>query len=230
MRSKRIALVCVLLFAAVGCQSGPLSRFAWSPFPQKDRTTYETPRKRMDAALALGKQANGKDTPEQQQLVGTLARQLQSEPDPLVRDATIKAVARFKTPLAAQVLQAGLNDPDPIVRRRACREIGRRGDGAQAQALAAVVRADDDLDVRIEAVRALGSINAPETTTALVAALESDDPAVQFAGVESMRRVSGKDLGGDVRAYLAYAKGETPTSEEGSKTSIASRLRRLSPF
>ena len=93
MTSKRIAVIILPLIAAVGCQSGPLSRLAWSPFPQKDRTTYETPRKRMDAAVAMGKQANGQDTPEQQQLVGTLTRQLQSEPDPLVRDAIVKALA-----------------------------------------------------------------------------------------------------------------------------------------
>jgi HEAT repeat protein len=185
---------------------------------------------RMEEALAVGKQSTGKDTPEQQQLVGDLARQIQSEPDPLVREAIVKSVSRFQTPLAAQVLSAGLKDTDPLVRRRCCQLIGERSEASQAAALASVLQSDSDLDVKIEAVRALGHIQSPETTAALIGALESEDPALQFAGVESMKKVSGKDYGGDVRAYLAYAKGETPVSDQENQTSVASRLRRFSPF
>lgn len=224
LRNLTLLLPVVLL---AGCQSGPLS--SWF-FAQQDRTTYQTPRMRMDEALAMGDQANGEDTPDQQQLVVDLARKIQTEPDPLVRESIVKAVAGFRTPLASQVLTAGLQDSAPLVRRRCCTVIGERGDATLATALAETAQNDSDLDVRIEAVRALGGMPSPETNTALIAAMEANDPAIQFAAVQSMKQTTGKDFGGDVRAYLAYAKGENSADTQDEQTSVASRLGRFLPF
>ncbi len=153
-------------YLSPGANRGRWGAWPGTPLP-KERTTYQTPGMRMQEALALGEQSTGKDTPDQQQMVGELARQIQTEPDPLVREAIVKSVAEFQTPLAAQVLRAGLKDTEPLVRRRCCQLIGETSDPQQAVALAEVVKSDNDLDVRIEAVRALGNIQSPETTAAL---------------------------------------------------------------
>ena len=218
-------IIPLLLFA--GCQSG--FSLSGGPFAKKERTSYQTPKVRMENAIAVGRQATGQDTPEQQQMVVDLARQIQTEPDPLVRAEIISAAGKFNTPLAAQVLSAGLQDTDALVRKSCCEAIGKRGDATQSAALAEVIRSDNDLDVQIEAVRALGNLKSPETATALIAALEADDPAIQYAGVQSMKRATGQDLGGDVRAYLAFAKGEAPPVTE-QKSAVASRLGRFLPF
>lgn len=229
MTAPRSATLVLLIVALAGCQSGPLAGLAWSPFPQKDRTTYETPKLRMEAAMAIGEQATGEDTPDQQQHVVDLARRIQAEPDPLVRESVLSATARFQTPLASQVLVAALADTDPLVRRRACRLLGRRGDPTAVPALAKLIRTDKDLDVQIEATRALGGIASPETNAALVAALEAQDPALQFAGVTAMKQCTGRDFGGDVKACLAYARGETPPAAE-PPSAVASRVERWLPF
>ena len=230
MNRPRTLIVLTSLLLTAGCQSGPLGGVAWNPFSSSERTSHETPAARIESAVAIGKQADGTDSAAQQELAVDLARRVQVEPDPLVRDAIMKSVARFNTPLAGQVLTAGLQDTDAMVRRRCCQLLGQRGDASSAAQLADALRNDSDLDVRIEAVRALGGVSSPETTAALVSALESDDPAMQFAGVQAMSRSTGRDFGGDVRDCLAYAKGETPAAAQEDRTSVASRASRFLPF
>lgn len=224
MTLSRSVLLTLCLALSTGCSSGPLGGM----FARKERTTYQTPRLRMEEAVAVGKQATGQDTPEQQQLVVDLARKIQTEPDPLVRCSLVEAAGEYNTPLATQVLRAALQDSDPLVRVKSCKTIGQRGEASHVSALAEVVRADTNADVQIEAVRALGKLQSPETPAALTPALESDDPAMQFTAVQAMKRSTGQDLGGDVRAYLAAAKGEAPPRE--SAPEVASRFGRWLPW
>lgn len=228
--AKAGRLVVTMIAAAglvAGCQSGPVARMLAKP----DRTTFRTPTVRTEEARTIASQATGQQTPEQQELLNTLARSIQTESDPLVREALIESIARFPMPLADQVIEAGLNDPDAGVRRQCCESLGQRGKAASAPALARVVRGDENLDVRLSATQALGGIKAPESATALVAALEDDSPALQYAAVQSMRSVTGKDFGGDVAAYLAYAKGdETPVVAAKPESGAGGFLRRFSPF
>lgn len=230
MKFTRNTLLLLTLAAVPGCHSGPRGGLAWNPFSKPERTSYETPSMRTEQALAAGEQADGTDSARQQELTVELARKVQVEPDPLVRDAIMKSVAKYNTPLAGQVLTAGLQDVDPLVRRRCCELLGERGDPASTAALADTLRNDTDQDVRIEAVRALGNVRSPETNAALVAALESRDPALQYAGVQSLSKATGQDFRGDVRACLAYAKGEAPAAAQEDQTSVASRFGRYLPF
>lgn len=196
-----------------------------------EKTTYRTAQMRIDAVREFQARSTGGDTPDQREIVNQLARQIQVEPDPLVREAIVETIAEFRTPLAAQVLEAGLADDDVEVRRQCCRALGRRGDPTAVAVLARVVSNEQNVDVRLEAVEALGAINSPDAYAALALALEDRDPALQFAGVKSMKAISGKDFGGDVNAWLQYARGEipTPTGQE-SEISVAGRLRNLAPF
>jgi hypothetical protein len=51
---------------------------------------------------------------------------------------------------------------------------------------------------------------------------------MQLVGVEAMRNATGKDYGGDVAAYVALARGETPSQRE--PTAVAGRLSDWVPF
>lgn len=186
---------------------------------------------RIDAVREFQAQSTGGDTPDQREVVNQLARQIQVEPDPLVREAIVETIGEFRTPLASQVLEAGLADEDIEVRRQCCRALGRRGDPTAVPVLARVISNEQSIDVRLEAVDALASINSPDAYAALTVALEDRDPALQFAGVKSMKAISGKDFGGDVSAWLQYARGETPTpTGEEAEISVAGRLRDMVPF
>jgi hypothetical protein len=223
----RILPVLILVVAAAGCQVTP---WPMRMFQTPEKTTYRTAQMRMDAVRDFRSKATGVDTPEQREIVNQLARQIQVEPDPLVREAIVDTIAEFRTPLAAQVLEAGLADDDLGVRRHSCQALGRRGDPAAVPVLARVLNDEKDIDVRLAAVKALGDINSPDAYTALAVAMEDRDPAMQYAGVQSMKAISGKDFGGNVSTWVQYAKGQAPQPTEGAETSVARRLRDLAPF
>lgn len=214
------------LAAAGGCTS--LSYPQMWPFPEHDRTTYHTPSMRVDAVRQFAERSTHVDSPEQQKLTDQLARQIQIEPDPLVRLAVVETIAEFRTSMAQQVLEAGLDDEDHAVRIACCQVLGSRGDAASIPKLAAVLRSDQGVDVRLAATAALGKIKSPESMPALLAALDDRDPALQYVGVQSMKSVTGKDYGPNVEAWRQVATGGTPPAEE--VPSIAQRIRGMSPF
>lgn len=217
-----------LLFLAVGCQSQP--RLAgMNPFYNPERTSLETPAQRIVAIRAMGARAPEAQAPEQQELVAELVAKLENESDPLVREAILESTAAFSTPLASKAVLAGLKDSDPFVRQTCCRLLGQRSEAASIEALTRVAKADEEFDVRVAAVQALGKTNASEQTLATI--LQDRDPAMQLAGVKAMRQMTGQDFGGNVAAYVALAKGETPaTTPEQPATAVATRPTGWLPF
>src|SRR5262245_9870898 len=153
---RNLLLTAALVASVAGCQMYEQHRPTFWPFPERKLTTYNTPAMRSDAVRAFAMKANGTDTPQQREITDQLARQIQVEPDPLVRQSVIKAMAEFKTPMAQQVLQAGLNDENEAVRTECCNALGRRGDAASVVSLATTLRGDKNEDVKMAAAKALG--------------------------------------------------------------------------
>lgn len=225
-RRSTYHLLVVASVAAAGCSS--ISYPNMWPFPEYERTTYHTPSMRVDAIRQFAERSTRVDSPEQRKLTDQLARQIQIEPDPLVRLAVVQTVAEFRTPLAQQVLEAGLNDDDKAVRVACCQLLGNRGEVSSVPHLAAVLRSESEVDVRLAATSALGKIKSPESMQALAVALEDRDPAMQYVGVESMKSVTGKDYGPNVEAWRQVATGSGAPPEYAP--SVAERVRGMSPF
>ncbi len=225
---RRAILSCSFALAIIalgGCQSMSWPQF-W-PFPERELTTYNTPAMRSTAVGEFASRSNGADTPEQRAMTDQLARQIQVEPDPLVREAVVRSIAEFRTPMAQQVLEAGLSDQEEMVRVACCQKLGERADAASAASLAKALREDQDKDVRIAAAQALGRIKSPEAIQALAVALDDRDPAMQYVGVQSMKSITGKDYGPDVQTWRQVAAGEAPPVPTPS---IAERLKNATPF
>lgn len=218
----------VVLAVASGCQMVDRYRPTYWPFPERELTTYHTPAMRVDAVSEFAMQSTGVDSPEQRQITDQLARQIQLEPDPLVRRAVVKAVAPYRTPMAQQVLEAGLKDEDGAVRIACCEELGKRAEAVSVASLANALRTDENVDVRMAATEALGKIKSPESIKALAAALEDRDPAMQFVGVQAMKSVTGKDYGPNVQAWQQVAAGG-PLPPEQPPT-LAERVQQMTPF
>ncbi len=226
-----LCTACVLVGMAallVGCQSNGPRLGGLNPFFQVERTAFLTPKKRIEAIRAKGDQSNGQDTPEQQAIVQELVATLAAEQDPNIRQASLETLARFNTPLASRALLAGLSDESSHVRLASCQMLSQRAPTGCVEALTARVRDDESFDVRIAAAKALGKVGASERD--LLPILEDSDPAMQLVGVEAMRRKTGKDLGGNVAAYVALAKGESLPADESSRVEIANRLPDWVPF
>jgi hypothetical protein len=179
-----------------GCHLWPSSR---------DKTSVITPAMRMASIREFGPRGREADAAEQARICEQLAQQIRSEPDPIVRRTIQETIGEFNTPLANAVILAGLNDDDRDVRVTCCRLLAKRNDPAAVGPLSQIVATDTDLDVRLAAVDALGEMKSPAAIGGLAAALKDRDPALQFAGVQGMKKVSGEDLGNDVEAWRQYA-------------------------
>jgi hypothetical protein len=224
---RYMLLVVALVAPVAGCQMYEQHRPTFWPFPERKLTTYNTPAMRADAIHEFAMKADGTDTPQQREITDQLARQIQIESDPLVRQSVIKAIAEFRTPMAQQVLQAGLSDDSEAVRIECCNALGRRAETASVASLAAAMGGDNE-DVKMAAAKALGKIKSPEAIKALAVALDDRDPAMQYVGVQSLKSITGKDYGPDVQTWRQVAAGGTPPAAPAP--SIAERMRGMSPF
>ena len=230
MTTRNEILRCLLVATAIAALTGCHSFLGYRGWPLKDyeRTSFLTPKMRSDTVRQFASKADGTDSPAQRELTDQLARQIQIEPDPLVRESIIRGAGHFKTPLAQQILEAGLGDESQAVRLACCQEFGRRAETRSVPKLAAALREDQSMDVRLAAAEALGKIKSPDSIAALAVALDDRDPAMQFVGVQSMKAVTGKDYGGDVEAYRQLASGGNPPPPK--PVSVAERLRDIAPF
>ena len=212
----------VLAVTAWGCASLP---FDPPPlFREKEKTSIITPAMRADAIREIAARADRADAAEQARYSEQLATQIQSESDPLVRQAIQETISNFETPLARAVLLAGLRDSDLDVRVTCCQMLQTRSHPEVIEGLRTVVEHDDELDVRLAAVTALGHIRSPASVAALAVAVKDRDPAMQYAGVQSLKAISGQDLGNDVEAWRQYATSDQP------EISVAEQPRSWSPF
>ena len=94
-----------------------------------------------------------------------------------------------------------------------------------AAVLSQVLTGDDDPDVRLEAIEALGQCRDPAAVAALGPALEDRDPAMQYRAVLALKELTGEDFGNDVDRWRQYVQGDVPVQTPPS--SLAERLRRI---
>lgn len=193
------SVVLLAMFLASGCTS-------W-PFVQKDRTSFITPPMRVSSIREIGARAGKADADEQDRMTQQLATQIQTEPDPLVRQAIQESISEYPTALARQVLIAGLQDEDIDVRITCCQRLGGRSDDTVVGSLRAVLEREEELDVKLAAIDALGRIQTSESLAAIGVALNDRDPAMQYAAIEALKSVSDQDLGNDVVAWREFVNG-----------------------
>jgi HEAT repeat protein len=187
--------------------------------------------KRIETIKKMGEYAAKSGPAEKEKVAAKLASDIQNEQDPLVRIVLIRTLGDIPTEISAAVLHAGIKDPDPEVRMEVCDAWGKRvhasltkGGGiapgptedAAVQVLAGALAGDTNFDVRIAAARALGSIpHDPRAIAALGIALKgSDNPAMQFRVVSSLKSTSGKDFGNDLKQWQQYADSFAPQAPQ----------------
>lgn len=149
-----------------------------------------------------------------------LVNEMMAEHDPRVRAEILKCSANFDNPSARAICIGGLNDPDALVRIAACDAWVEIGGDEAIRHLANRFRSDEDIDVRIHAVRDLGSLGNEAAIPVLAEALEAPDPAIQFRAVASLKEVSGRDLGNDVNVWREWAVDPSAYREEWSVAEV----------
>jgi HEAT repeat protein len=160
---------------------------------------------------------------ERERISSQLAASYRQEPDSIVREEIVRAAGACRTQTSNSVLAAALNDSIPDVRIAACEGWSQVGGPDASRQLAGTLSSDVDFDVRLAAAKALGTTGDPTAVAVLGSALEDRDPAMQFQAVQSLRELTGKDLGNDVNRWRQYVNRELPDGDHS--VSIAERLR-----
>jgi len=229
---SRILTAALLMLGAAVCSGcigpKPAGELAFWPFDRGRSDPLPgipSPAERIDSLRKMGKKAGWAKPEEREQIAKELAAAYQDEPDPLIRLEIVRTIGQCRTATADAVLDAALNDSEADVRMVACRAWGTRGGPEAAAKLSEALRSDVDTDVRLTAAQALGETGDPRAVAALGEALEDRDPAMQYQAVQSLRNVTGEDLGNDVNQWRQYVKGEPPAPAE--PVSVAQRIRRF---
>ena len=222
-RAVRLATGCLLL---VGCASGQ----PWTPFSNpakasRDRDQYgPTADERMRELVADAKRARAGTPPAQEEFTQSLVGAMLAEHDPRVRCEILEIAADFPTAAAASICHGALQDPEPRVRMAACSAWAKRGGPEAVPLLAARYQTDSQIDVRLRALRELGTLGDKEAVPVLARALEDSDPAVQYRAVAALKKVSGRDLGNDVNTWREWAADPAGSAAEWS---VAEAFRKL---
>jgi len=211
---SRTALA-IALVAALVALSGCAKRYggAW-PFGEDQTAELKkygpVPLQRITEMQERAKKL-AKATPEEREaFAAELARQMPNENDFNVRIAVIKIMGTMNVPSANAILYAGLKDPEPEIRATCCEAWGKRPNADSTRMLAEVLTGDTDLDVRMAAAKSLSNTHSKEAVAALGRALDDPDPAMQYCVFESLRKVTGKSIGDDAKAWREIAQRPNP--------------------
>ena len=122
---------------------------------------------------------------------------LTEDPDPTVRSAAVRALGRCGDVGYVDKVIARLKDISAIVRQDAAVVLGSLTVPSAVEPLMQRSLGDDSVDVRIAAVRALGSYPTRDVLNTLIKCLDDEDFSVRFEAAESLRRLTGRNIGID---------------------------------
>ena len=206
-----------------GCAEGPLwktghlspwARQKWAEEEQIAPTLYakrERMREIVDQATVGG-------SGEKEQASKFLGEIVQKNPVVLLRIEAAKLLGRLPTQTATQALQIASKDRESDVRLAAIRAWRDRRDAAAIEMLDEMIENDQDIDVRIQAISALGEFSDPRVAKILSSVLSDPDPAIQMQAATSLASVTGQDFGTDIQAWQRYiinsfGQGRTETAD-----------------
>ena len=220
-KNTRVALLagCVLICFLGGCASS-------LPWIDSQQAAIEKEKYGLNADQRIkelrqqAKKLRGDDSEAQEEFSRELVNEMLAEHDPRVRAEILHLCADFDNPSSRAICIGGLDDPETLVRIAACDAWLQIGGDEAVQYLANRFRSDEDVDVRLHAIRDLGALGNEAAIPVLAEALESPDPAVQFRAVASLKEVSGRDLGNDVNAWREWAVDPAEYPKEWSVAEV----------
>ena len=167
-------------------------------------------RLRRDAARALGDSGYKEALPALEKLAGNAAE----EED--VRLFCAVAAVRLGSDDAFKLLGELAKSPKAETRSRAVFALGKYGGAKQTAALAAAL-ADEDRDVREDAVAALRLVAKKAAWDPLVQATGDTDYKVRNAAMDALRELTSQQIGNDPAAWKAWWAKEKDKPEKPEK-------------
>lgn len=183
------------------------------------------PKERMQQIRQLGEAANEVDAQRAENYIAALTAIIKSDPDANCRAVAAEAVGKYKSESAGYALNLALTDKVKYVRVAACHAWKNNPNPKMgADALNRLLLSENDKDVSLAAVQALQVCGDPSSNEALNRMLETADPALQIAAMNSLGSIHHSACR-DVNQWRQFCKGELQTpGEPQKKESIAETL------
>ena len=183
------------------------------------------PKERMQQIRQLGDAANAVDAQRAEKYIAALTSIIKSDPDANCRAVAAEAVGKFRSESAAYALNLALTDKVRFVRIAACHAWKSSPNPKfGADALNRLLMSENDKDVSLAAVQALQVCGNPSSNESLNRMLETADPALQVAAMNSLGAIHHSSCR-DVSQWRQFCKGEIQTpGEPQKKESVAGTL------
>ena len=173
----------------------------------------------------LGEAAKEVDGQRAENYIAALTAIIKSDPDANCRAVAVQSVGKYKSESSAYALNLALTDKERFVRIAACHAWKNHPNPKMgADALNRLLLCENDKDVSLAAVQALQVCGDPSSNEALNRMLETADPALQIAAMNSLGSIHHSACR-DVNQWRQFCKGEIQTpGEPQKKESIAGAL------
>lgn len=223
MHCPRITLAIVVLGLAAlpGCMDGPFKLGRYSPWLnkewQKEAEYGPLLPEKLAELEALRSGVNRLSPQEQQQRSQEMLTVMRNEKNALLVSNIVRTLAVYPTPESLEALRMASLNGESEIRIAACSGWASKGGPEAIEALATMLGSDTDADVRIAAAHALEKFRDPAAMKALGVALESNDPALQFRAVQSLKKVTDRDYGDSIPAWREYVQsGQAKPADSAS--------------
>lgn len=221
MQRLLLTIVLVATAVSVGCHDGPLYALKtinpyylseWSEDQQLGPTDYQRQEELENVAVRMASMSDA----DQKYWIGELKKVVEHDKNPQMRSVAVRAAGGYRGDEFFDFCGKTLSDESVKVRMVTCDVLGRRDDPRSTNLLAETVGGEENADVKMAAIRALGKHQSKEAQMALKTDLDSRDPAVRVACIESLRNSSGQDFGDDPKVWVAYLNGEQVAPRDSS--------------
>lgn len=149
-----------------------------------------------------------RDFAQQERFTRRYRQIAQSDPDPTVRAAAIRALNASRDQAAVPVFIAALTDKSDMVRLQAAKALSNIPDPSAAEPLSRVLgNMAEARDVRIAAAEALRHYRNTDVARVLAGTVGGRDFSVAWQSRWSLKILTGRDLGYDERKWLELLAG-----------------------
>lgn len=154
--------------------------------------------------------------------IAQLRQAYYQETDPQLRMELLRILATLEGGLDRMIIERAAQDDAVMVRVELCRILSRQPSAHALPVLIHLANSDQEADVRLAAIKALGRYKDPEAARALVGFLRDRDPATQYLAAQSLKNTTGQNFGVDPQKWEAFVLGNEIPSQ--NRNSIADRV------
>ncbi|MFO0013817.1 MAG: HEAT repeat domain-containing protein [Planctomycetota bacterium] len=221
-----------LYATSVGCTDGPFFQMKkLNPYIQsqwrKDREKAVVYSQRVDEMRLLRKQIARMSPDDQSKWIQSLSKILREETSPeLRREAVLVLQQTMERQDAVNAVTPMIQDENEKVRLTVAQTLGTRSNPEAASALMLMAKSDRSRVVQLAAIESLGKHPSNDVQQFLASKLEDRSPAMQYQASLALKKVTGRNYGGDIDAWKRYLAGEDVPE---TRPSLADSMKSILP-